>query len=123
MLTAGLLSIIFALSTTPDITFLFSTFSIKSIFSLIYLIIFGALAIGAYNYLIRNEPAIRFTSYALVNPVIATILGIVAGGEKVRTLLVAGLPLILMGLSIMLYGERIKKRLLSQIKSKRTENL
>jgi len=108
MLTAAVLSSIVALSTTENIPTLLNTFSGKSIFALIYLIFFGSLAIGAFNYLMRNESSIRLTSYALVNPVIATLIGILIGGEEIRKFLYAGLPLILIGLTIMLYGQRIK---------------
>ena len=107
MFTAAVFSSVIALWTTKDIPALFSTFSSKSIFSLIYLIIFGSLAIGAFNYLMRKESSIRLTPYALVNPVIAKIIGILIGGETVRYLLYAGLPLILIGLAIMLYSEKL----------------
>ena len=108
MLTAGFFSLLSALYTTKDIRATFRTFSDESVFALIYLIIFGSLAIGAFNNLLRKEPSIRLTSYTLVNPVIATLLGIFFGGEAVRSLLFGGLPLILMGLGILLYGERLK---------------
>ena len=45
------------------------------------------------------------TSYSLVNPAIATLLGLFVGNETAVPLLAAGLPLILIGVAIMLYGE------------------
>jgi drug/metabolite transporter (DMT)-like permease len=65
------------------------------------------LAFGAYTYLIANEPAIRVVSYSLVNPLIATFLGLLIGKESPVPFLAAGLPLILIGVTLMLYGERI----------------
>lgn len=109
MITAAVLSTVTAFRTTENIPELFSSFSSKSVLSLLYLIVFGSLAIGAFNYLIRNEPSIRLTSYALVNPVIATLIGIFIGGEEVRSFLFAGLPLIITGLGIMIYGDKLKK--------------
>lgn len=114
MLTAGVFSSVIALRSTEDITGLFQTFSPFSVYSLIFLIIFGSLAIGAFNYLMRREPSIRLTSYALVNPMIATLIGIFIGGEEVRGYLFAGLPLILTGLTIMLYGDRIADKLMKR---------
>ncbi len=110
MLTAGFFSFIIAFSTTDNIQTVFTSFSVKSLMSLIYLIIFGPIAIGAYNYLMRKEPAVRLTSYALVNPVIATLLGILIGGEEIRNLLFVGLPLIILGLAILIYGEKLRKK-------------
>ncbi|TCL68496.1 drug/metabolite transporter (DMT)-like permease [Hydrogenispora ethanolica] len=84
-----------------------SAFSAHSWFGLGYLAILGSLAFIAYNYLIAHEPALRIASYAFVNPVIATILGIVVGKEKPVASLWYGLPLILAGLFLMFYGEAL----------------
>ena len=75
--------------------------------ALLYLSTMGSLAFAAYTYLIANEPAIRVVSYSLVNPLIATLLGLVVGDESPVPLLAAGLPLVLLGVSLMLYGEPI----------------
>ena len=63
------------------------------------------MAFAAYTYLIANEPAIRVVSYSLVNPVIATLLGLLIGNESPVPLLALGLPLVLIGVGLMLYGE------------------
>ncbi len=84
-----------------------STVTASSSFGLWYLAIVGSLAFIAYNYLIAHEPAIRIVSYAFVNPLIAVVLGLMVGNEKPVPYLAAGLPLILSGLFLMLYGETL----------------
>ena len=76
-----------------------------STLALLYLTIVGSLAFAAFTYLIAHEPALRVTSYSLINPAIATLLGLFVGNETAVPLLAAGLPLILLGVAIMLYGE------------------
>lgn len=67
--------------------------------ALIYLIIFGSLAaLSAYMFLLKNVPPALATSYAFVNPVIALLLGIAVGGEKITGSAVIALPIIILGL-------------------------
>jgi drug/metabolite transporter (DMT)-like permease len=81
--------------------------SLRSLLGLLFLAVVGSLAYGAYTYLIAHEPAIRVSSYSLVNPVIATLLGLFVGNETPVPLLAAGLPLVLVGVALMLYGEAV----------------
>jgi drug/metabolite transporter (DMT)-like permease len=84
--------------------------SLRSGLGLLYLAIVGSTAYGAYTYLIAHEPAIRVVSYSLVNPVIATLLGLLVGDETPVPFLAAGLPLVLVGVALMLYGETALQR-------------
>jgi drug/metabolite transporter (DMT)-like permease len=84
--------------------------SLRSQLALLYLAVVGSLAYGAYTYLIAHEPAIRVSSYSLVNPVIATLLGLFVGDETPVPLLAAGLPLVLVGVAMMLYGEAVMEK-------------
>lgn len=81
--------------------------STASALALLFLAVIGSLAFAAYNYLIAHEPAVRVVSYALVNPIIATLLGLFIGGETAAPFLALGLPLILIGVALMLYGESL----------------
>jgi drug/metabolite transporter (DMT)-like permease len=90
----------------PDLT----RVSWRSWSALAYLTVPGSLAFLAYGYLITREPSSRVVSYALVNPAIATLLGL-GLGEKAAPLLAFGLPLILCGVFLMLYGEALWARL------------
>ncbi len=58
-------------------------FSAKSIFALIYLVIFGSLlGFTAYLWLLKNVGVARTSTYAFVNPVVAIFLGWAFAGEK-----------------------------------------
>lgn len=92
----------------------FSGFSIQSLLAVAYLGTFGSAAFVSYNYLIRNEPAIRVVTYAFVNPVIALGLGILIGGETPVRFLLPGILLVLLGLFVMFYGESAFKKLVSR---------
>jgi drug/metabolite transporter (DMT)-like permease len=78
-----------------------------SLFGVAYLAVVGSIAFAAYTYLVKHEPAARLVSYALVNPLIALVLGLVLGAESPKPLIAVGSPLILAGLGFMLYGERL----------------
>jgi drug/metabolite transporter (DMT)-like permease len=108
MLFAGLVSLAIALIAghTPDTVF--SGASLRSILGLSYLAFVGSVAFAAYAYLLVNEPSIRIVSYALVNPGIAVFLGFLFGSETAAPYLPIGLPLILVGLATMLYGETLR---------------
>jgi drug/metabolite transporter (DMT)-like permease len=80
-------------------------------FGVAYLAIFGGAAFFCYSYLIKHEPSIRIVSYAIVNPLIAVVLGLVFAHEKPARYLIVGFPLILVGLVFMLYGPAIAEKL------------
>jgi drug/metabolite transporter (DMT)-like permease len=84
-----------------------SGISERSWMGLAYLAFFGGIGFYAYNYLLSNEPAIRISSYAIINPLIAVILGIFLENEKPLIMLYVGMPIILFGLAFMMYGETI----------------
>lgn len=85
-------------------------------FGLIYLAVVGSFAFIAFNYLLTNEPGIRVASYALVNPVIAVLLGLFLGNETPVPYLMVGLPLILCGVFLMLYGKVMVDKVANQKK-------
>jgi drug/metabolite transporter (DMT)-like permease len=107
MLFVGITCLIGASLSYAPMTELLPQVSVRSGLGTLYLTIVGSLAFGAYTYLLANEPAIRVVSYSLVNPLIATFLGLLIGKESPVPFLLAGLPLILAGVALMLYGERI----------------
>jgi drug/metabolite transporter (DMT)-like permease len=101
----GLLCLIAVSFFGPPLPEVAAAASLQSVLALVFLATIGSLAFAAYNYLVAHEPAIRVVSYALVNPVIATLLGLIVGDESPVPLLALGLPLILIGVTLMLYGE------------------
>jgi len=112
MLFVGVISMVVLLFTNPPTTVMVQQVTLVSAAGVLYLSIFGSLAFCAYSYLIQHEPAIRVTTYAFVNPVIAIFLGIAVVGEVMKPFLVPGTIVILAGLFFMLYGDALfgKKR-------------
>jgi drug/metabolite transporter (DMT)-like permease len=107
MLFVGLGCLVAALIAGPSPARLVAGMSGASLFGVLYLGVIGSLAFTAYTYLVNAEPAERVVSYALVNPLIALLLGLGFGGETATPYLAYGVPLALVGLGFMLYGERI----------------
>ncbi|HVO40937.1 MAG TPA: EamA family transporter [Spirochaetia bacterium] len=107
MLFVGIVSLIGSLVFGPSPAAVISSMSAASLVGVLYLGIIGSLAFSAYTYLVSCEPAERLVSYALVNPLIAVLLGLGLGGESPTPLLGVGFPLILVGLAFMIYGERV----------------
>ena len=107
MLFVGLVSLAIALILGPSPAVVFSSMSGASLFGVLYLGVVGSLAFSAYTYLVQVEPAARLVSYALVNPLIALLIGLGFAGESATPLLHLGVPLAFIGLAFMLYGERI----------------
>lgn len=109
MLFAGIFSLVVIIYQGVSFKTVLEQSSPISVFSVIFLTIVGGSAVGAYNYLLKHEPTNRITSYALVNPMIATIIGIVIGGESKTKFLIPGIVLILTGLVFMLYLSKRKE--------------
>lgn len=109
MLIVGGICILGMIFGGPSLIKIAPEFSVSSLLGVCYLAIVGSLAFCAYTYLIANEPAIRIASYAFVNPLIATFLGLAIAKETPVPFLFYGFPLILIALFLMIYGEAIKK--------------
>jgi drug/metabolite transporter (DMT)-like permease len=107
MLFVGAVSLTIALIVGPSPRAMLSAVSALSLFGVLYLAVVGSAAFAAYTYLVAVEPAERLVSYALVNPIIALLLGLGFGGESATPFLAYGVPLALVGLAFMLYGERL----------------
>jgi drug/metabolite transporter (DMT)-like permease len=80
--------------------------SLTAWFGVGYLTVFGSVAMIAYTYLVQHEPNERAVSYAFVNPLGATLLGVAVAGEQAVPGLVPGIVLILAGLFLVFYGEK-----------------
>jgi drug/metabolite transporter (DMT)-like permease len=119
MLFVGIVSLILGLLFGPSPAQLVSSMSGQSLFGVLYLGIVGSLAFSAYTYLVTVEPAERVVSYALVNPLIALLIGLGFASEPATPLLHFGVPLALVGLVFMLYGERLIAWLGSVTKGRR----
>ena len=85
-----------------------NSWSARSIFGLVYLIVFGSLlGFSAYVWLLANAPITKVSTYAYVNPVIAIALGVIVLDESVTLRIVAGALLILVSVAIVLRRESV----------------
>jgi drug/metabolite transporter (DMT)-like permease len=113
MLWAGLVSLAIALlSGTVPAGFVATLFrpgavSFEAWLGLGYLSVVGSAGFMAYSHLLVKEPSSRVVSYALVNPGIAVLLGLLVGRETLVPLFPYGLTLVLVGLLAMLYGDSL----------------
>lgn len=92
----------------PSATSVPSLFSILSVF---YLATIASFAFVAYNYLLLHEPAQRISSYALINPLIAVLIGILLGKEKIVPFMYGGLMCIIVGVGLIMYGDLLARAL------------
>lgn len=82
-----------------------SEVSLISVVSLVYLIIFGALAgFSCYLWLVRVTPPYLSSTYAYVNPAVAVFLGWLIGGENLSGRLLIGAAVILTSVAMILLG-------------------
>jgi drug/metabolite transporter (DMT)-like permease len=78
--------------------------------AVVYLIVFGSLlGFTAFTYLVQNVKPVLATSYAYVNPIVATLLGIWWLGESITTTGIIAMVIILAGVALIAAGhEKIK---------------
>ena len=107
MLFVGIISIVIGLVTGPSPASFIGSMSGASLFGVLYLGVVGSAAFSAYTYLVAVEPAERLVSYALVNPLIALAIGLGLAGEAPMPFLQYGVPLAILGIALMFYGERL----------------
>jgi drug/metabolite transporter (DMT)-like permease len=111
MMIAGVIALTVSHFIYSPLTELVQSISPRSWLAMGYLATVGSAAYFAYVFLLANEPSIRIVSYAIVNPLIAVLLGIFLGHEKSMPLLAFGMPVTIIGLVFMLYGDGLAARL------------
>jgi drug/metabolite transporter (DMT)-like permease len=104
MIAGGAIVLIVGFATGERVT---AMPSLRSLAAVAYLGIVGSLiGFTAYIYLLgRVRPALA-TSYAYVNPVLALLLGLWLGGEKIGMLEVSAMGIILAGVVLVVLGQR-----------------
>ena len=76
----------------------------------LYLVVFGSLlAFSAYMVLLARASAAVASSYSLVNPVIAMLLGVWLAGETITAPEWTAAGVVLVGVVLMLWGLRAKR--------------
>jgi drug/metabolite transporter (DMT)-like permease len=94
----------------------FTGWSSASFLGLGLLTLVGTLGFLSFSYLLQVEPAVRVVSYSFVNPVIAIVLGLFLGREAAVPLLLPGLFLILTGLFLLMYFDRIREAIRESVR-------
>jgi drug/metabolite transporter (DMT)-like permease len=115
MYVTGIVALVSAAVTLPDLGAAIRGGSAWSWFGVANLAVLSTLAFLAYNHLLVKEPTFRVSSYVFVNPLVAVTLGL-ATGEKATPYLLLAVPVVLVGIAFMVYGDVIRGKL----KAKRT---
>jgi drug/metabolite transporter (DMT)-like permease len=85
-------------------------FSVKSIVAFIYLTLCGSLwGFTAYIWLLKNVGAVRVSSYAFVNPIVAIILGYMLAGEHLNAQIVTAAMLVVAAVCIITFFKNSSK--------------
>jgi len=87
--------------------------------AVIYLVVLGSIAgFSAYVWLLKERPAMQVSTYAYVNPVVAVLLGVFFANEKISSIQVIGLFIIL-GSVFMINMARYRREKLAEKKRTR----
>jgi drug/metabolite transporter (DMT)-like permease len=101
MLSGGALLMIAAAITGEPARFALAEVSARSLLSLAYLVVFGAIiAFTAYVWLLRSASAVLVSTYAYVNPVVAVLLGWAFAGEPLTKGTLIAAAVILTGVAL-----------------------
>jgi drug/metabolite transporter (DMT)-like permease len=74
--------------------------SLQSLLSLLYLVVFGSvIAFGSFIWLLRVTTPSRVSTYGFVNPIVAVLLGWLAGGESLSPRVMAASLLMVAGVA------------------------
>lgn len=85
-----------------------ATVSMASWLALLYLVVFGSLiGLNCYLWLLTRVSASKVTTYALVNPVVALILGALVLNEDITVIALIAALLVLVGVALVLFQGRI----------------
>jgi drug/metabolite transporter (DMT)-like permease len=104
MLTGGVILVALGLLRGERIV---STPTGSAVLALLYLTTFGSLAtLTAYMFLLKTVSPALATSYALVNPPIALLLGVLVGDDHITGSALIALPIILLGIAFVAFRKK-----------------
>jgi len=90
--------------------------SLRSLASLVYLIIFGSLvAFSAYTWLMKVTTAARVTTHCYVNPIVAVFLGWALAGERVTANMLLGTAIVIASVVLVTLGKKEELRLPAEV--------
>jgi len=104
MLAAALLQFVLAVANREWVGFDPGAVSLASVLAVAYLAVFGSIiALNCYVWLLTREPASQVATYALVNPIVAVVLGAVVLGETLTSTIMMGAAMVLGGVALVLF--------------------
>ncbi len=106
-LLGGLLGLVVAWLWEPGArTVAWQQVSLASVLAWLYLVVMGTMVtLNAYLWLLKNTSAALAGSYSFVNPVVALCVGVLLGGEQLTGWVFVAMPVILLALALILYGQ------------------
>jgi drug/metabolite transporter (DMT)-like permease len=115
MLAGGVFQLVMATVDGEWASFELSRIASGSWLALLYLIVFGSIvALNSYLWLLTRVPAQKVTTYALVNPVVALLLGALVLNERITSLAATAAVLVLLGVALVLFQDFHPLRLLRE---------
>jgi drug/metabolite transporter (DMT)-like permease len=110
MLCGGAWLLLAGTLTGEPARFALAEVSTRSLLSLAYLVVFGAIiAFTAYVWLLRSASPVLASTYAYVNPVVAVLLGWAFAGEPITRGTLTGAAVILTGVALISSAQGKKK--------------
>lgn len=104
MLGGGMFQVFMSVVTGEWHGFAPRSMSLNSVMAVLYLVVFGSIiAINCYLFLLTRVPAPKVTTYALVNPVVALLLGALVLNEQLTGITLAAAVLVLIGVTLVLF--------------------
>jgi drug/metabolite transporter (DMT)-like permease len=111
MLAGGLVLIVIGAATGEIAHVDPSTFSLRSLVALAYLVSFGSLiAFSAYTWLLQNAPVSLVSTYAFVNPVVAVVLGALVLAESITMNVLIGAAVIVVAVAFIVFRQNAARR-------------
>jgi drug/metabolite transporter (DMT)-like permease len=101
MLAGGALLVLAGLAAGEPARLDFSAISSRSVFAMLYLIVFGSfVGYSAYVWLLRVSTPARVSTYAYVNPLVAVLLGWGLAGEPLTRRMMIAAAVIVVGVAL-----------------------
>lgn len=106
MLFGGLFQMLMSLVDREWAQFDVAAVSVGSVLAILYLIVFGSIiTLNCYLWLLTRVPAPQVATYALVNPVVALMLGSLVLNERLTALALIAAVLVLAGVGLVLFQD------------------
>lgn len=110
MLTGGTMLLALSLATGEWSQLRSDAVSMASLYSLLYLIVFGSLiGFSTYMWLLTVASPTAVGTYAYVNPVVAVLLGVLFAGERLPAQAVLAMLVIVSGVAMVSLGDQLKR--------------